>query len=205
MKKKMLYPILTLCFCLVGCGPETRVVDTRNDDGKAVIVLDYRDFAQTASEMVQSMIASGALVKPGGGRYVMTTARIENDTMQRIDTDQLMAKIEEDLLNSGRVVMTAAVGGEGAPDQMVFDARDIRDSEIGEEFDPNTMPAKGRLLMPELSTSGKIIQKIISYGSKEQQVEYYFQLRVTNLVNGTVFWQKESLIVKRGSKKTVAW
>ncbi|HEX42316.1 MAG TPA: penicillin-binding protein activator LpoB [Phycisphaerales bacterium] len=205
MKTRLLHIVLAMYLCVIGCTPETRVVDTRNDPGKAVIVLDYRDFAETASEMVQSMIGSGALNKPGGGRYVMTTGKIQNDTMQRIDTDQLMAKIEEDLLNSGRVVMTAAVGGKGAPDQMVYDTRDIRDSDIGTEFDPNTLPGKGRLLMPELSTSGKIIQKVLTYSKKEQQVEYYFQLRVTNLANGLVLWQKEDLIVKRGSKKTVAW
>jgi uncharacterized protein (TIGR02722 family) len=176
-----------------------------HDDGKPVLALDYRDFDQAASEMVQSMLGSGALKKEDGGRYVMTTGRIVNDTMQRIDTDQLMAKIEEELLNSGQVVMTSAVGGRGAPDQMIYDTRDLRDSDVGDEFDQDTIAAKGQLIAPELSISGKIFQRNIRYSKKLQQVEYYFQLKITDLTTGLRFWQKETLIGKRGSSKSVAW
>ena len=190
---------------LAGCAQETVNIDVVNDEGKAVMELDYRDFAQAASEMIQSMVSSGALKKPGGGRYVMTTARVTNDTMQRIDTDQLMAKIEEELLNSGQVVMTSAVGGEGAPDEMIYEMRDIRDSATGDEFKQETLAGKRTLIAPELSTSGKIFQRNIRYDRNRQQVEYYFQLMVTDLTTGLRFWQKESIIGKRGSNRSVAW
>ena len=100
---------------LCGCQQQTRNIDMVNDTGKAVMALDYRDFDQAATAMVESLIQSGALSRPGGGRYVVATGRIVNDTMQRIDTDQLMAKIEQEMMNSGQVVMTSAVGGRGAP------------------------------------------------------------------------------------------
>ncbi len=199
--------IITLAGLLIaGCGgPETVNIDVVNDEGKAVMELDYRDFNQAASEMVQSMISSGALKKPGGGRYVMTTARVTNDTMQRIDTAQLTAKIEQELMNSGQVVMTAAVGGQGAPDEMIYEMRDIRDSATGDEFQQDTLAGKRTLIAPELSTSGKIIQRNIRYDNNRQQVEYYFQLRVTDLTTGLVFWQNETIIGKRGSNRSVAW
>ncbi len=198
--------IITLAGLLLsGCAAETTNIDVVNDEGKAVMELDYRDFAQAASEMIQSMISSGALKKPGGGRYVMTTARVTNDTMQRIDTDQLMAKIEEELMNSGQVVMTSAVGGKGAPDEMIYDMRDIRDSATGDEFKQDTLAGKKTLIAPELSISGKIFQRNIRYDRNRQQVEYYFQLRVTDLTTGLRFWQKESIIGKRGSNRSVAW
>jgi len=155
--------------------------------------------------MIQSMISSGALKKPGGGRYVMTTGRVTNDTMQRIDTDQLMAKIEEELMNSGQVVMTSAVGGEGAPDEMIYEMRDIRDSATGDEFKQETLAGKKTLIAPELSIAGKILQRNIRYDRNRQQVEYYFQLMVTDLTTGLRFWQKESIIGKRGSNRSVAW
>ena len=198
--------IITLAgLVLTGCATETTNIDVVHDDGKAVMALDYRDFDQAASEMIQSMISSGALKKPGGGRYVMTTARITNDTMQRIDTDQLMAKIEEELMNSGQVVMTSAVGGQGAPDEMVYEMRDIRDSATGDEFKQETLAGKKTLIAPELSISGKILQRNIRYDNNRQQVEYYFQLRITDLTTGLRFWQKESIIGKRGSNRSVAW
>jgi len=198
--------IITLAgLLLAGCAAETENIDIVNDEGKAVMELDYRDFAQAASEMIQSMISSGALKKEGGGRYVMTTGRVTNDTMQRIDTDQLMAKIEEELLNSGLVVMTSAVGGRGAPDEMIYEMRDIRDSATGDEFKQETLAGKRTLEAPELSIAGKIFQRNIRYDRNRQQVEYYFQLMVTDLTTGLRFWQKESIIGKRGSNRSVPW
>ena len=125
--------------------------------------------------------------------------------MQRIDTDQLMAKIEEELLNSGKVVMTSAVGAKGATDEMAYEVREIRESEVSDEFDQTTVAAKGQLIAPELSVSGKIFQKNLRYDKKRQQVEYYFQLKITDLTSGLRFWQKEVIIGKRGSNKSVAW
>jgi len=203
MKTKIIITLAGLL--LAGCATETVNIDVVNDEGKAVMALDYRDFAQAASEMIQSMIGSGALKKPGGGRYVMTTARVTNDTMQRIDTDQLMAKIEEELLNSGQVVMTSAVGGRGAPDEMIYEMRDIRDSATGDEFKQETLAGRRTLEAPELSVSGKILQRNIRYDNNRQQVEYYFQLRITDLTSGLSLWQKESIIGKRGSNRSVAW
>jgi uncharacterized protein (TIGR02722 family) len=203
--KKILLGVFLSAGLLLSCAPQTENIDTANEQAKAVMSLDYRDFDRAASEMIQSMIQSGTLNKPGGGRYVMTTGRIVNDTMQRIDTDQLMAKIEQELMNSGQVVMTSAVGGAGAPDQMVYDVRDLRDSEVGDEFDPNTLAAKKQLIAPELSISGKIFQRNLRYDKDRQQVEYYFELKVTDLTSGLRFWQKEVMIGKRGSNKTVVW
>jgi len=203
--KKFLLGVFLSAGLLLSCAPQTENIDTVNDPAKAVMSLDYRDFDRAASEMIQSMIQSGTLNKPGGGRYVMTTGRIVNDTMQRIDTDQLMAKVEQELMNSGQVVMTSAVGGAGAPDQVVYDVRDLRDSDVGDEFDPNTLAAKKQLIAPELSISGKIFQRNLRYDKNRQQVEYYFELKVTDLTSGLRFWQKEVLIGKRGSSKTVAW
>ncbi len=205
MKTKILEIIMFFTVLIAGCAQETAYIDTMHDDGKAVMGLDYRDFDQAASKMVQSMLGSGTLKKKDASRYVMTTGRIMNDTMQRIDTDQLMAKIEQELLNSGQVVMTSAVGGKGAPDNMVYEMRDIRDSAQSDEFNKDTLAAKGQLIAPELSISGKILQRNIRYSNNVQQVEYYFQLKITDLTTGLRFWQEETLIGKRGSNKSVSW
>ncbi|MBN2456659.1 MAG: penicillin-binding protein activator LpoB [Sedimentisphaerales bacterium] len=201
-KSKVLYCAAFGLLLICGCAQKTANIDVLHDEGKPVMALDYRDFDQAASSMVQSLIGSGALKKQGGGRYVVATGRIINDTMQRIDTDQLMAKIEEELLNSGQAVVTSAIGGKSATDELVYQTRELRDSE---EFDQNTISAKGTLIAPELSISGKIFQRNIRYDRNRQQVEYYFQLKLSDLKNGLRLWQKETLIGKRGSNKSVAW
>jgi uncharacterized protein (TIGR02722 family) len=198
--------LFVMLVAIAGCNTPTQNIDTINDQGTAVMGLDYRDFDRAASEMVQSMIESGAFKKEGGGRYVVAKGHILNDTMQRIDTDQLMAKVEQEMTRSGLIVMTAAVsGGTSSRDSMVHDMRDIRDSDKGGEFKQDTLPAKGQLLAPELSISGKIIQRNVKYENNKQQVEYYFQLQMNNLTNGLVFWQNEIVLGKRGSNKSVSW
>ena len=209
MKARILGIMTLLGILVASCAQQTSNIDVVHDDAKAVMALDYRDFDQAASQLVQSMLGSGALKKEGGGRYVVAKSRIINDTMQRIDTDQLMAKIEEELLNSGQVVMTSVVGEAGKPgavDKMALKLRqEIRDSGVGDEFAEETLPEKRQLIAPELSISGKIFQRNIRYDKKRQQVEYYFQLKLTDLTSGLRLWQKESLIAKRGSNKSVAW
>jgi len=201
MKSKLLLIVAVLSIVAGGCGgAKTTNIDTVHDDAKAVMALDYRDFDRAASEMVQSMLSSGALKKKDGGRYVMATGRIVNDTMQRIDTDQLMAKIEEELMNSGQVVMTSAVGS--GTDALVHESRELRESE---EFDQSTIAKRGTLIAPELSISGKIFQRNLRYDRNRQQVEYYFQLKVSDATTGLRFWQKETLIGKRGSNASPAW
>ena len=200
MKAKVLYLITMVCILAAGCAQETTMIDTRNDEGKAVMALDYRDFDLAASKMVQSMLGSGALKKADGGRYVVATGRIINDTTQRIDTDQLMVKIETEILNSGQAVMTSAIGS--GSDKLLHETRELRDSE---EFDPNTVAKRQTLIAPELTISGKIFQRNISYDRNTQQIEYYFQLKLSDVKSGLRFWQEETLIGKRGSSRSVSW
>ncbi len=205
MNTKWTIIYLVLPVLVWGCTPATKNIDTQNDEGKAVLALDYRDFDKATTEMVQSMLSSGVFKKADGSRYVVATSRVLNDTQQRIDTEQLTFKIEQELMNSGQVTMTAAVGGKGAPDPMVQQSRDLRDSDKSDEFKGDTLPGKGKIIAPEMSISGKIFQRNVRYDNDLQQIEYYFQLRVADISSGLVQWQKETLIGKRGSKKVVPW
>lgn len=191
-----------LLFLVSGCATTTQNIDMHNDQGQAVMGLDYRDFQKAASEAISSMLQSGAVNKPGGGRYVLAISRIVNDTMQRIDTDQLVKKIRVELLQSGKVVVTTAVGANGPEDKMAMQARQLRKSD---EFNQNTVAKTGQMVAPELSLSGKIIQRNVKVGRRTQQVEYYFQLTLTDISTGLAFWEGETVIGKRGSNKSVSW
>lgn len=181
----------------------TQKVDGRNDRGPTTVGLDYRDFEDAASNAVQSLLGSGAVTNPAGGRYVLMISRIVNDTMQRIDTDQLIKKIRIELLNSGRVVITTAVSGAGAEDSASFDVRsDLRGND---EFDQSRVQRKGTLVAPDISLSGKILQRNITIDRRKQQVEYYFQLTLTDLATGLAVWENEYPIIKRTSGRSAAW
>jgi len=160
MKTTILGIVMLAGLLLAGCSEPTTNIDRTNDSAGAVMSLDYRDFDQAASKMVQSLLGSGRLRKTDGGRYVIATGRIKNDTMQRIDTDQLMVKVEKEITNSGQGVFTAAVGP--GSDQTLLETRELRESD---EFDTGTTAAKRTLIAPELTIAGKIFHKC-HYGQR---------------------------------------
>jgi uncharacterized protein (TIGR02722 family) len=186
---------------LAGCAAPARYIDPAADDGPVAMTMDYRDFEKAATDAVEDMLASGAVTNPDGSRYIMVVSRITNDTMQRIDTDQLTKKIRVALLRSGKVVTTTAVGLNGPEDQMTQKARELRNSD---EFDQSGVQKKGTLKAPDLSLSGKILQRNHKVGD-EQQVEYYIQLSLTDLTSGLAIWEGETPIIKRGPDNAVAW
>jgi penicillin-binding protein activator len=202
LSKFLVVVSLALALTAVGCATSPVRVDTTNDRSGTVMGLDYRDFAEAAGTMVQSILESGAVNKPEGGRYVLVVSRIKNDTMQRIDTDQLVKKIRVDLLRSGKVVVTTAMGADGAEDAMSYQARELRGND---EFAQERVAGKGQMIAPDLSLSGKIIQRNNKVDRRNTQVDYYFQMTLTDINTGLAFWEDEVPIIKRGSSKSVTW
>lgn len=207
---KLIRMTVAVTFLLYGSGcATTERVNTAYDTGPEVIGLDYRDFELAAKDAVRSLVESPHIQKydstgAPAGRRVMTIGHIKNDTRQRIDTDQLVKKIRVELLNSGKVVVTTAVGGSGPEDAMSRNVRQLRDDP---EFRQSTVPKTGQMLVPELSLSGKIFERSLQINSRKQQVEYYFMLSMTEVKTGVAIWEWESNspIVKRGSSKSVTW
>jgi len=175
-----------------GCTPATTMVNMHDDRGAPVLGLDYRDFEFAATESISKMLATGAVNNPKGGRYVLAISRVTNDTQQYIDTDQLVKKIRVALLDSKKVVVTTAVGLTGPEDPL-----SARVNELG-------APGKHPVL-PELSLSGKILQRNLAIDRRNQQVEYYFNLTLTQIETGLAIWENETVIGKRGSSQTVTW
>lgn len=188
---------------VVGCTTPTTRVDTQNDTGPEIAAFDYRDVRETARKMLESLYRSGRLDRPDGNAYVMTIGKITNDTMQRFDTSTITAYVTESLMESGKVMLTAAMGAtEASRDEMVNAVRSVRGNA---EFDQSTVAAAGQLAAASHSLSGRIYQRELPMDNGDKQIEYYFQLRITDAVKGTVWWQKQHLIVKRTDRKTPTW
>ena len=202
MNTKLASSLIIAGILITGCADKTQRIDMNNDQAGQVMGLDYRDFNEAAGRSVQSMLKSGALDKKDNSRVVIAISKITNDTMQHIDTDQLIKKIRVDLLRSGRAVITTSVGAEGNVDKMNAEVRKLNDNA---DYNQDTTTQSGQLIAPEMSLSGKIIQRNITMDDGKQQVEYYFQLSLTQLSTGLAWWEDETIIGKRGSGKSVAW
>lgn len=195
---KKIIPIalgLTLC----ACGG-TRVVDLNNEKEVAamqdVMELEYRDWTNTAEKMTQSMLKSGAFraVK----NPVIAIANIKNDTQQRFDTDVLTKKIRTTLLKSGTAQIATNFSGEDTTTEK------MRSMRANAEYDQETIAKTGTLVAPNMSLSGKMLQRNLKldsgwFSSVDTRVEYYLQLTLTDLKTGLSVWEDEQPIIKEGT------
>jgi uncharacterized protein (TIGR02722 family) len=194
---------LALAALVAGCTTPTTRIDMRNDLGPAVAGLDYRDVQLAANQLMQSLFRSGRLDRGDGQLYVMTVGKVKNDTMQRFDTDILSSYITEELMNSGKVMVTSAMAaGADNRDEMINGVRSVRGNG---EFNQNTVAKAGQLVAPTHSVYGKIIQRELRMDNGDKQIEYYFQLRIVELATGLQWWQKQAVIGKRTDATTPTW
>ncbi len=194
---------VAIAMAFTGCLTPTTRIDMRNDHGPQVAGLDYRDLQEAASATLQSLFGSGRLDRNDGQAYVLTVGRVTNDTPQHFDTDTLTSYITEELMNSGKVMVTSAMAATAANrDEMVQAARTVRGDA---EFNQATVAKTGQLVAPTHSLFGKIVQREVRMDNGDKQIEYYFQLRITEIATGLQWWQKQYLIGKRADGKTPTW
>lgn len=194
---KKIIPI-TICLALCACA-ETQVIDLNdaNDVSRMqnVMELEYRDWTNTAEKMTKSMISSGVLKQTP--KPVIAIADIKNDTAQRFDTDILVKKIRTTLVNSGTAQIATNYSGE---DSTSSNMRTLRGDA---EYDQSTIANRGTLIAPNMSLSGKMLQRNLKlesgwFSSVDTRVEYYLQLTLTDLKTGLSVWEDEQQIIKQG-------
>ena len=194
---------LALAAVVAGCRTPTTLVDTRNDLRPQVAGLDYRSVERAANELLQSLFSSGRLDRQDGQAYVMAVGKVTNDTQQRFDTDILTSYITEELMNSGKVMVSSVIAhGADNRDEMINAVRSVRGDA---EFNQATVAAQGQLVAPTHSVYGKIIQREIRADNGDKQVEYWFQLRITEDATGLQWWQKQVKVVKNTDGSTPTW
>ena len=188
-----------ICLALCGCA-ETRVIDLQNDKEVAtmqnVMELEYRDWTDTAETMTKSMLESGVFKQKT--KPVIAIGNIVNDTAQRFDTDILTKKIRTTILKSGSAQIATNFSGEDTVSNTV---RNVRGND---EYDQSTVAGKGNLVAPNMSLSGKMLQRNMKlnsgwFSSNDTRVEYYLQMTLTDLKTGLSVWEDEQPIIKQGT------
>lgn len=187
---------LTVSLIISGCATQTQLIDNENDTTERAAALEGRDFESASNAMIQDMLSLGTLSKPNGQPYILVISRIENDTMQRIDVDELSKSIRIALMKSGKVRVTAF-----QEDAMVMTSSQLRKSK---EFHQANVRKAGSLAAPELSLSGKITQREFIVSGKKR-IEYRFSMSITDLKNGLTIWEGEEKIKKLADKNAVTW
>ena len=195
------FATLAIVVAFIGCADKTEYVNLENSKEYTSTGLDYHDIQDAAQKSIDSLISSKYAKKIDADKpKVLVISDVINDTMQHIDTAQLTRKITREMRNSGKFVLSLAMGA--SEDSMIHTARKARNND---EYNQYTTIEKGELIAPELSLSGKIIQKNTKISSGKQRIDYYFLLTLSDIKSGLVLWDDEVNIIKVGSNKNVAW
>lgn len=195
------FATLAIVVAFIGCADKTEYVNLADSKEYTSVGLDYHDIQDAAQKSIDSLISSKYAKKIDADKpKVLVISAVINDTMQHIDTEQLTRKITREMHNSGKFVLSIAMGE--SSDSMIHTARKARNND---EYNQYTTIEKGELIAPELSLSGKIIQKNTKISSGKQRIDYYFLLTLSDIKSGLVLWDDEVNIIKVGSNKNVAW
>ncbi len=195
------FATLAIVVAFIGCADKTEYVNLADSKEYTSVGLDYHDIQDAAQKSIDSLISSKYAKKIDADKpKVLVISAVINDTMQHIDTEQLTRKITREMRNSGKFVLSLAMGE--SSDSMIHTARKARNND---EYNQYTTIEKGELIAPDLSLSGKIIQKNTKISSGKQRIDYYFLLTLSDIKSGLVLWDDEVNIIKVGSNKNVAW
>ncbi|MFQ6739216.1 MAG: penicillin-binding protein activator LpoB, partial [Alphaproteobacteria bacterium] len=83
-------------------------------------------------------------------------------------------------------------------------ANSVRTLRGDKEYNSDTIMGQGNLVAPNMSLSGKMIQRNLDIDSGwfsrvDTRVEYYLQLTLTDLKTGLSVWEDEEPILKNGT------
>ncbi|HBM16517.1 MAG TPA: penicillin-binding protein activator LpoB [Lentisphaeria bacterium] len=178
-----LISILVSCQSTVKYGDAGSATPVSTDFGSS-------DLQQIASTMVNSLMTFPPIVDATRNRRpILEVARVNNKTMQHIDTQSLTDSIVTKLLRSGKFRFT-----DKASNQETID--EIKNQQESGLYDQNTATQYGTNLAPEyllVSNLSEIKQKQTNGGIN---VYYKFTMSLKNLKTGIIEWRDEKEIRK---------
>lgn len=194
---KTLLPLLALSagalLGLAGCSTDAHYVDPGSSRAVTEVGrINVQDFSSAADTMVNSLIDSligqDKLKSSAPGEpALLAISRIQNNTGQQFDTDQLVKKIRIQLLKTGKVQTSTTMNLGEAEDPLA------KQQQAQQEF----------ARQPDYTLSGKIIEDRAQSG-KLRQSAFIFQLSLSSRA-GVAIWEEEKTIIKQGSRPSVGF
>lgn len=166
----------------------------------STIGIDRHDIEAVVEKTTRKLLES-SFVRELQGQKLLAIADLRNLTEEDIDVEFLSRKITRTLRKSKKFTLTNAIAGSGSStDNLLTDSRKLTKDK---RFNQYTTQEDGTLLAPDLSLSGKIIQRTKSVGDRVR-VDYDFLFVLTDLKSGRVVWDDEENIAKAIDKSQVA-
>ncbi|MBM7036798.1 penicillin-binding protein activator LpoB [Vibrio ulleungensis] len=190
--KKSAIALLGLAVLLGGCsnkvsyGDAQEVETTTADFGST-------DLQTIAGEMVDSMLASGAVTYiTRDQRPIVFVERIKNKTAEHIDTESITDSISTKMLNSGKFRFVDMDRVESVREQLDFQNND-------ELVDQSSAIQFGKMVGAQYMLYGNL-SSIVKEAGRDKDVYYKMTMRLMDLETGLIEWADETEIRKQRSK-----
>lgn len=190
MKKWILWFCVSVM--LVGCGGSKNASYVKDSSDYVSFGIDYHDIDRVIEKNIHSLLSS-QYVRTMQGKKLLVIADIANETSEDIDVELVARKLAREMRKTQKFTLTNAISGSGAKsDRMIKDSRKLtKDS----SFNQRTTIENGTLEAPELSLSGKFVQRNKKIG-KITRLDYIFLLTLSDIKSGKVLWDHEEIISK---------
>lgn len=187
---------LLLTTALVGCSGGARVIETGGTESVVSVgEVDIQDLKNASGGMLESLITTDILNSAPNKPARLVIDRVVNDTSSQFDTGELLYRMREQLVNSGKAQVITTYGP-NAESQVAQDELRRRAMQEGRsDFET---------LTPDFTLTGKVTQLKRASGSTKQTT-YTFRLTLTDVRNGLEAWTKTVEITKQGKKNSVGF
>lgn len=190
MKKWILWFCVSVM--LVGCGGSKNASYVKDSSDYVSFGIDYHDIDRVIEKNTRSLLSS-QYVRTMQGKKLLVIADIVNETSEDIDVELVARKLAREMRKTQKFTLTNAISGSGAKsDRMIKDSRKLTQDS---SFNQRTTIENGTLEAPELSLSGKFVQRNKKIG-KITRLDYIFLLTLSDIKSGKVLWDHEEIISK---------
>jgi|TARA_R110000782_G_scaffold13976_29_gene41150 PBP1b-binding outer membrane lipoprotein LpoB len=181
---------------LVGCSTPARVIETGGPESVVSVgEVDIQDLKNASAGMLESLISTNILNSAPNQPARLAIDRVVNDTSSSFDTGELLYRMREQLVNSGKAQVITTYGNNP-------------ESKIAQDELRRKAMQEGRsdfaTLTPDFALTGKVTQLKRAAGST-RQTTYTFRLTLTDIPTGLEAWTKTVEITKLGTKNSVGF
>ncbi len=181
---------------LGACSTPARVIETGgNESITSVGEVDIQDLRNAAAGMLGSLIQTDILTRPEGRPARVVLDRVVNDTSSSFSIDELLFRMREQLVNSGKAQVVTTYGRNP-------------ESPIAQEELRRRAMEEGRsdfeTLTPDYTLTGRVTQLKRSAG-RMRQTTYTFRLTLTDVRTGLEVWTRAEEVTKQGTKDSVGF
>lgn len=184
----------TLLTAACGPGGQARYIETGGTESVVSVgEVDIQDIQTAASDLLNSMLATGVLGRAEHKPARLLINKVVNDTSSHFDVGELTYRMREQLVNSGQAQVLTAYG-KYTEDEAAREELESRALESG------TLPK----VRPDYTLTGKITQIKRRAGST-RQTTYSFRLTLTDPATGLEVWTKVADMTKQGKRDGVGF